>query len=1098
MVSSGAASERLRVAVFVGVVLRGGLVSAPSVGLARRDALLDVKSAAQSLEVTSGGQGSAYFASLDLGGAAVARRTVHVQLDTGSSTLAIPSQGLSSSASGIGCHSGQCASGAACGATCDSGQGALAIGQCHAREFCSELDPGMCQDCCTVDGLCFFSMRYGDGSGIAGGLHRDWISVGDGSLGVQYTFGSITAQEGNFEPEELDGILGIGYAALNCNPTCHPSFIDSLVTSNELPDLFALCLAGLDGRYSTFEIGEVVDSKYTGTMHWLPVLEATYYVVPRPGALYVGETEVVGCSPPWVDVTADHSCDDADWGQVIVDSGSTEIVLNAPLYAATLDLLETLSPLTEGRTCMEFPDDYDPTLFFPTLRFHFTDEDGAPFDLTLSAAEYMLKHRDQDTPLGRTRFCVGIASGGAGRTILGDVLMQAYYSVFDRRPTPSSSAGRVGFAPVTECHESHPPLWRAPPSGVVGQGGLLEFLAADSDTGVRPVTSGQASSGDLAIHPGGGAVTQSDFDQGQHCVSISGVHYCDADDIIAGMRAHPERVGGTGQQHDAVLPTLEQAHLAACNGSSPPLMQSNWGQLSQLNFFSDLHYGDNDRCVWQLTCAEPGMPVTARVTQLDIEAQFDTLRFIGASGSSSRSRMMSQAGITAAVRSTSDSYPGLDVELSGHSFDSTARVHESMVLTSASADAGLLVQFSSDGLRTGRGFVLEYGCGVFDRCGVPNGDGTSCSVEVDSGWHEMDVLAFAAPLPVFFEADSDVEYLITARVLNGVSALNASITLYEWSAISAQAGAQLAIARDGCDGDPQLLWNSDGDPQNDGISAPRTLLIELAGEFIASSGSVAFRVDTHTAEIGCTPERACHGCPKIQRPSAETRVRQPSLLLVVAAVAVVGACCAAVATATVRRGWRSNAAQDDDIEASEKLGLLKAEDPEDCAAGKAATESESASGRQEQSAPPALSTVTDVPGQEELGVDAGLGAGKPQVAPLPLDLAPSSRYGRLHHTPTRGHDGDGAQDWGKVAFSGRSSGSRRGAPHHVEASPPATVPSTPSPPMWAARRTPPAELVLGPLAEGVEPERTPREHVLSGSSEGAEEQQAQQGPGESP
>jgi hypothetical protein len=121
------------VAVFVGVVLRGGLVSAPSVGLARRDALLDVKSAAQSLEVTSGGQGSAYFASLDLGGAAVARRTVHVQLDTGSSTLAIPSQGLSSSASGIGCHSGQCASGAACGATCDSGQGALAIGQCHAR-----------------------------------------------------------------------------------------------------------------------------------------------------------------------------------------------------------------------------------------------------------------------------------------------------------------------------------------------------------------------------------------------------------------------------------------------------------------------------------------------------------------------------------------------------------------------------------------------------------------------------------------------------------------------------------------------------------------------------------------------------------------------------------------------------------------------------------------------------------------------------------------------------------------------------------------------------------------------------------------------------
>ena len=50
----------------------------------------------------------------------------------------------------------------------------------------------MCQDCCTADGLCFFSMRYGDGSGIAGGLHTDWISVGDGTLGAQYVFGGIT------------------------------------------------------------------------------------------------------------------------------------------------------------------------------------------------------------------------------------------------------------------------------------------------------------------------------------------------------------------------------------------------------------------------------------------------------------------------------------------------------------------------------------------------------------------------------------------------------------------------------------------------------------------------------------------------------------------------------------------------------------------------------------------------------------------------------------------------------------------------------------------------------------------------------------------
>eukprot|EP01043_Picozoa_sp_COSAG02_P075421 COSAG02_NODE_15547_length_1161_cov_1.595104_1_plen_196_part_10 len=195
---------------------------------------------------------------------------------------------------------------------------------------------------------------------------------------------------------------------------------------------------------------------------------------------------------------------------------------------------------------------------------------------------------------------------------------------------------------------------------------------------------------------------------------------------------------------------------------------------------------------------------------------------------------------------------------------------------------------------------------------------------------------------------------------------------------------------------------------------------------------------------------------------------------------MLGACCAAVATATVRRWRRSNVAQDDDVEAGEKLRLLKAEGPQDGLIGKVAAESNSAGGRQEQSDTPAELSATGAPTQEEL--DSGAAAlrlGKPPVAPLPLDLAPLSRYGNfhMHRTPTRGHDEDGAKSWEK-------------------GSPPATVPSTPSPPMWAARRTPPAELVLGPVVEGVEPELTPHERTLS--SEVAGDQQTQQGPRESP
>jgi hypothetical protein len=1099
--------------------------SAPSMGLGRRSALVDVKSAGQSLDIAQGGSAggvsaSAYFATLDLGvGAAPYRRTVSVQLDTGSSTLAIPADyGVSPSAAGVSCHSEQCSSGTACGPTCDSGGvDALAIGQCREREFCIDPDRSMCQDCCTADGLCFFSMRYGDGSGIAGGLHTDWISVGDGTLGAQYVFGGITAKAGNFEPEQVDGILGIGYAALNCNPTCHPSFIDSLVGSNDLPDLFALCLGGLDGRSSTWEIGEVVESKYSGTLRWLPVLEASYYVVPRPNSLYVGGMEVTGCSPEWLTDATGVDCGDDAWGEVIVDSGSTEILLNEPLYVATIGLLTALSPLAEGQTCIEFPDDYDPTASFPTLQFHFTDVAGLPFELEITASQYMLKNRDEDTPIGRTWFCLGIASGRR-RTILGDVLMQAYYSVFDRRPTATAPYGSVGLAPVTECHASQPPLWKAMPSGVIGQGGLLEFLAANSG----PEASGQPPGAPAVAQPAGGAMTQTDLEPGgQSCVDIAGVHYCDAEDIIAGMQAHPERV----RQHDAVFPSLEQSHPAACNGTEPALLLATMGQPSQLNFFSDLHYGDNAHCAWELKCAAPGVPISARVTQLDIEAQFDMLSLSGAALPSGPTSIgnASQSGIMAAVRSSSETEAVVD--LSGHSFDRDARAHEALVFSSASSDAGLSVAFHSDGFRTGRGFVLEYACGTFDRCGVPGGDGSSCNVVVDGGWQQTDVVPFAAPRPLFFTAMPGVEYLITARVLNGVAALNASVVLYEWSTAQIEkAGSRLAVADEGCDGDPQLLWRADLEPGASGdAETPQLVLVELEAGFVASSGQLAYRVDTHQPDAGCTAESACTGCfatapgeaPQ-DDPTSLPSPSPPSPLLLIAAVAAVAACCAVVVVTTVKCGQRDNKDKrkaqqsDDDAEPGENTTLLKMEEGK-LAAKSDSDEEDELKKKQQQKQQTAVATKTTSGGGATSPSSAlppilpGAGPGKPPVAPLPLDLAPSSRYdtydtyidrsGPPERTPPRGHPEyekskrDDRHASKPIALSssrtGTSSGSGggRGMLRRVDASPPATIPSTPSPPNFPARRASPAELVLGPVAEHPEHVQIARTHSLERDDE---------------
>ena len=1026
----------------------------PSMSLARRGAVIDIKTAGESLEVTTGASpAAAYFASLDIGvGIPGYRRTVRVQLDTGSSTMAIPlAFGISPSGTGVGCHSAQCSSGSGgCSNTCGGAFGdPLAIGQCQANPFCTHLDPSMCHDCCTADSLCFFSMRYGDGSGIAGGLHNDWVSVGDGTLGVRYTFGGITTMVGNFEPEQVDGILGIGYAELNCNPTCHPTFVTSLVQGNELPDVFALCLGGLDGRASSWEIGEVVDTKYSGTMHWLSVLEKSYYVVPRPRSIHVGDTEVTHCALGWRPGQAD-GCGDDTWGQVIIDSGSSELVLNAPLYAATMDLLGKQSPMVAGQTCMEFPDSYDPRASFPPLRFHFTDEDGVGFDLEITAEQYLLKNRDEDTPPGRTWLCIGIASSTSGRTILGDVLMQAVYSVFDRRPTPTSSAGRVGLAPVTECHATQPPSWSAPPSGVLGDDGLLEFLAAHPNSDTKPGSDAPAPPGQPLPAPDQLQLPQTD--PGQNCVVVSGVRYCDAEDIIHGMAAHPERAAPGIVRHDAIVPTLEESHAAACSNSTlPAALRVGTGHVERLNFFSDLHYGANTRCGWELTCSEPGVQVSARVTQLDVEAHFDTLSVSGAVALGSATNA-TDGGVVSQVA-------GGVVQLSGHSFERGDRVHEAFVFTSASAVDGLSLSFRSDGMRTGRGFVVEFACGSLDRCGVPGGDGSSCSIEVGGGWGSIEVAPFSAPRPFFFTVEAGEEYLITARELGGGgSVMSTSVVLHEWLAADALAGAQLAVTEDGCArGDPQLLWQA---------NATGSVLVELEAGYAASGGRLAFRVDAHRPGE-CDAGSACLGCvgPAVVTAQDDAGSSSPAWLLASAVMLLVvssAVCTFAFVTIRHKQTFADSTATDS-ADPTEKTSLLTMEE-----GGTGSDKVAATVDSDEEAEARATAKASALP-----QILPGAGPGKPPVAPLPLDLAPSAKFDNFGTTPTRGS-------------TPKPAGLKQ---KRVEDSPPATVPSTPSPPIYAQRgRASPAELVLGPVMEddaGEAPSPAPRE--FDPADEGAEQ-----------
>jgi hypothetical protein len=85
---------------------------------------------------------------------------------------------------------------------------------------------------------CAFSVAYGDKSQMQGVLTRDIISIG--SVSVSAYFGRILSSikqggtTGLFEPTGVDGIFGLGKTALNCQPTCFPTVLDSFANAGYL------------------------------------------------------------------------------------------------------------------------------------------------------------------------------------------------------------------------------------------------------------------------------------------------------------------------------------------------------------------------------------------------------------------------------------------------------------------------------------------------------------------------------------------------------------------------------------------------------------------------------------------------------------------------------------------------------------------------------------------------------------------------------------------------------------------------------------------------------------------------------------------------
>lgn len=359
-----------------------------------------------------------YYAKVQIGG-----QTLRVQIDTGSATLAVPVKectnckrgdmrySIAASKSGIASHIS--CDDPTCGAnTCSP----FGCGKCSAKQAC----------CSKSDGTkCAFHLNFGDGSGAKGILVKDMLKWADVEFPV--TFGGIRSDSPDFERSQVDGILGMAYPSLACNPSCITPTFESMMKKYKMKNMFSICITYDSGR---IVLGDYDPALSTKAISWVPLQISnppSFYSFPLVGNLQVNDEPLPLPS----------------YSRAIVDSGTTLIVFSHATFDKFKRYLQKHFCDVPGLCgsdswfrpahCTKISDTDRNKL--PTLMFNVHG-----FVITLSPSEYLINYASK----GPEFWCVGIMalnsmSGGVD-VIFGNTVMKKYVTIYDRENS------RVGFA----------------------------------------------------------------------------------------------------------------------------------------------------------------------------------------------------------------------------------------------------------------------------------------------------------------------------------------------------------------------------------------------------------------------------------------------------------------------------------------------------------------------------------------------------------------------------------------------------------------------------------------------------------------------------
>lgn len=363
-----------------------------------------------------------YYTQIFLGG-----QPVRVQVDTGSSTMAVPMAECAKCLKTDLRYNMKLGDGR--WISCTNKLCRPDMCSAHKCKHCSSRDA-----CCSAlnPSACGFKLKYGDGSYARGALVVDDMRWGDG-IASQVVFGGILDDSPKFERGLVDGILGMAYKALACNPTCVEPPFQQMVAAGKVADSFAICVYGEGGK---LVLGGMDPTITKGPMTYVPLALGkvpTYYAVNVSSTVGIGEREM---RLPY-------------FRKIIVDSGTTLLVLKVTAFAMLSQHLKTHYCHVPGlcarkswfrpAACVPLTDAMIAKL--PTLKFLIGDKDK--FELLLPPEDYMIKYHHQGHLHSALR-CVGIMAmkhlSHGHDAILGNTVMQRYVTHYDRK------SKRVGFA----------------------------------------------------------------------------------------------------------------------------------------------------------------------------------------------------------------------------------------------------------------------------------------------------------------------------------------------------------------------------------------------------------------------------------------------------------------------------------------------------------------------------------------------------------------------------------------------------------------------------------------------------------------------------